>query len=127
MGFGKAISIFSNYYQKFTLVNAKQHLLDLLSKYKLPFIVNGDSNTLPSCVSLTFPETNTSLLIREYENEFCLAQGSACSSKEIEASHVLTALGLSREQADKTFRLSFPLDINLIDIEKFVEAIKKAT
>jgi len=127
MGFGKAISIFSNYYQKFTLVNAKQHLLDLLSKYKLPFIVNGDSNTLPSCVSLTFPATNTGLLIREYENEFCLAQGSACSSKEIEASHVLTALGLSREQADKTFRLSFPLGIKLLDIERFVEAIKKAT
>lgn len=127
IGFGQAIKTFPNYYQKFTLINAKDYLLDLLTKSKVSFIVNGDGNNLPSCVSITLPETNTSLLIREYETEFCLAQGSACSSKEIEASHVLTAIGLSREQADKTLRLSFPLDINLSDIDQLVDAIKKAT
>lgn len=127
VGFGQAIKVFSNYYQKFTSINAKHYLLDLLSKSEVSFMVNGEGNTLPSCISLTLPETNTSLLIREYEKEFCLAQGSACSSKEIEASHVLTAIGLSREQADKTFRLSFPLDIPLSDIDKLVDAIKKAT
>jgi cysteine desulfurase len=66
-------------------------------------------------------------LIREYDNDFCLAQGSACSSREIEPSHVLTAIGLNRELADKTFRISFPVDIEKSDIDKLISAIKKAT
>ena len=127
LGFGEAINVFSKYYQKFILKNAKSRLLDLLLKYKVEHKVNGAVNSLPNCISITLPATNTALLIREYEQVFSLAQGSACSSKEIEASHVLTALGLSREHADKTFRLSFPLDIKQTDIETLVNAIKKAT
>lgn len=127
IGFGEAIKFFAKYYQKFTMKKAKNQLLDLLLKFKIEHKVNGIGNSLPSCISITFPVTNTALLIREYEKGFSLAQGSACSSKEIEASHVLTALGLTREQADKTFRLSFPLDIKQTDIETLVDAIKKAT
>jgi cysteine desulfurase len=47
------------------------------------------------------------LLIRATESQFCLAQGSACSSQEIEPSHVLTTLGLKNDVAEKTLRLSF--------------------
>ena len=127
VGFGKAIEVFSIYYQTFTSINAKGYLLELLSEYSIPYKINGKGKILPSCISLTLPSTNTRLLIRDYENYYCLAQGSACSSKEIEASHVLTALGLSRESADRTFRLSFPIDIKLSDINDLVATIKKAT
>lgn len=126
-GFGKAIEFFPRYYKEFTSKKSKEYFLDMLSQNRVPYTLNGQGSTLPSCISITLPETNTSLLLRQQEQEFCLAQGSACSSKEIEASHVLTSIGLSREQADKTFRLSFPLDIRLADIEKLVIAIKKAT
>ena len=56
-----------------------------------------------------------------------LAQGSACSSKEIEASHVLVALGVSRDAADKTLRISFPLDISFEQLDDLVEAIRHAS
>jgi cysteine desulfurase len=126
-GFGKAIDVFPTYYKEFTSINAKHHLQELLSEYKVPYEINGKANIIPSCISLTLPSTDTSLLIREYENYYCIAQGSACSSKEIEASHVLTALGLTREKAERTLRLSFPLDLKLSDLDKLVAAIKKAT
>jgi cysteine desulfurase len=55
--------------------------------------------------------------------ELCLAQGSACSSKEIEPSHVLTAIGLNREAADQTFRISFPLDVKTSRINILIKEI----
>lgn len=127
LGFGKAIEVFPNYYKKLNDKNAKSYLETLLTNSEIPYRINGSQHSIPSCVSLTLPNTNTALLIREFEKVMCLAQGSACSSHEIEASHVLTALGLSRNQAEKTLRLSFPLDLQLSDIDKLVSAIKSMT
>ncbi len=127
IGFGKAIEHFPSYYQQFSIKEIKEKLVEKLRNNQIPFLLNGEAQSLPSCLSLTLPETNTSLLVRKYEAEFCIAQGSACSSKEIEPSHVLTAIGLSRELADKTFRISFPLDIDIEDLSTFIDAIKKAT
>jgi cysteine desulfurase len=86
--------------------------------------VNGQL-TLGHCLSITLPETDTETLVRDNESTLCLAQGSACSSKEIEPSHVLTAIGLSREDADKTFRISFPLDIKLEEVDLLAREILK--
>ncbi|NRA84895.1 MAG: cysteine desulfurase [Gammaproteobacteria bacterium] len=127
LGFGTAIETFPAHYDNFKKIMAKQHLITMLDQNSIPYQINGGTDVLAHCISLTLPSTDVSLLIRDNENEFCLAQGSACSSKEIEASHVLTALGLTRELADCTLRISFPLDIELLQINKLVQAIKKAT
>lgn len=127
IGFGKAVEVFPSYYDKFKSKEAKSYLIERLTQLSIPFSINGGGKLVPSCLSLTLPNTNTALLIRDNERDFSLAQGSACSSKEIEASHVLTALGLSRELADKTFRISFPLDIQLEQLDLIISAIKKAT
>ncbi|WP_246029022.1 cysteine desulfurase family protein [Parashewanella tropica] len=127
IGFGKAVELFPRYYSDFKKTEAKDYLINKLDSNDIRFSVNGNSTTLPSCMSLTLHDTNTSLLIRQQDDQFCIAQGSACTSKTIEPSHVLTALGMPREQADKTFRVSFPLDITRDEISTFVEAIKKAT
>lgn len=124
LGFGSAVENFPNYYSLFKGIAAREFLLNKLSDNDIEYRVNGSYNSLPSCLSITFPTTNIPLLMRKNEQLFCLAQSSACSSKEIEASHVLTALGLSREEAAKTLRISFTLDVLKEDILKLVEAIK---
>jgi len=125
MGFGSAIENFSKYYNKFKQLKAKQFLIRELEKHNVSYQINGEVDSLPSCLSLTLPLTNIALLIRDNEQYFCLAQGSACSSKEIAASHVLTAIGLTREQAEKTLRISFPLDVSKDNILNLVETIQK--
>lgn len=126
IGFGTAISLFPEYYEDFSKKNIRSYLLNQLQELGVEFIVNSNENNLPHIVSLSLPKTNSSLLIRDNEQTFCLAQGSACSSKEIEASHVLSALGLSREAAESTFRISFTNEITTADIDLLVLAIKKA-
>jgi cysteine desulfurase len=116
LGFGKAIEKFKAYYSDFSSNQVKKKFLDKLTSLDVQFIVNG-VNTLPHCTSVTFPVVDTETLVRANESKLCLAQGSACSSKEIEPSHVLTSIGLSRKLADKTFRISFPLDVTEQELE----------
>lgn len=125
LGFGSAIKHFPRYYGEFKRVNAREFLCDELKMHDVEYKINGSSASLPSCLSLSLPATHVAQLIRENESSFCLAQGSACSSKEIEASHVLTAIGLSREEADKTLRISFPVDVTKGNITDLVKAIKR--
>jgi cysteine desulfurase len=126
IGFGAAIKYFKEYYSEFKSKEIKEYFLSQLSNKKIKFIENGQ-NSLEHCISITLPETDTDTLVRENENTLSLAQGSACSSKEIEPSHVLTALGLTRELADKTFRISFSLDISIKDLDFLIEEMSKVT
>jgi cysteine desulfurase len=126
LGFGTAINLFPKYYEEFSQKNIRSYLLSQLQEAGIEFKVNSNDKVLPHILSLSLPGTNSSLLVRDNEQAFCLAQGSACSSKEIEASHVLTALGLSREEAEYTFRISFTNEATTTDIDHLVAAIKKA-
>jgi cysteine desulfurase len=86
------------------------------------FSVNGE-NGLNSITSITFENVNIPLFLRETSSEFAIAQGSACSSKEIEASHVLSAIGLTRQQAENTLRMSFDHKTDISSVNRFVEAL----
>jgi cysteine desulfurase len=50
-----------------------------------------------------------------------VSQGSACSSGTMKRSHVLTAMGLADELADRTIRVSFGWTTTRADIERFCE------
>jgi len=118
--------VFQQAYSNFKKEDLKSYFLKNLKENEIEYFINGQGSTLPHILSLSLPNTNAGVLVRENEDALCLAQGSACSSKEIEASHVLTALGLSREQAEYTFRISFTHEITCKDIDFLVQAIKKA-
>jgi cysteine desulfurase len=124
LGFGAAITYFEHHYSKFRIMNIKKYLLKALIRSNIEFKENGEA-TLPHFLSITFPKTDTETLVRNNADSLCLAQGSACSSKAIEPSHVLTALGLTRELADKTFRISFPLDIEHGSVDYLLKEIIK--
>lgn len=68
--------------------------------------INGDpERRLPNTSSLTFPGVEADALILNVP-ELMLGTGSACNAGAIEPSHVLQALGLSREEASRTVRVS---------------------
>jgi cysteine desulfurase len=68
--------------------------------------INGFNTTrLPNTSSLTFPGIDADALILNVP-EIMIGTGSACTSGAMEPSHVLTAIGLSREDANSTVRVS---------------------
>lgn len=82
----------------------EQGLLDTISDAH----VHGlDSPRLPTTSSVRFEHAESEpLLIALDLQGFAVSSGSACSSGAVKPSHVLTAIGLSRDQAKSTLRLS---------------------
>lgn len=56
---------------------------------------------------------------------FCVSGGSACSSNSLDPSHVLSALGVKRNLAQGSLRISFGEITDEADVASFVEAFKE--
>ena len=90
-------------------------------------ILNGSKeNRLPGNVNFCFEgiEGETLLLLLDQEG-ICASSGSACSAGSLEASHVLLALGRSRELAFGSLRLTINEENNEEDIDQIIAAVKE--
>ncbi len=87
---------------------------------------NGALNTrLPNNSSLTFPGVDAEALIANLPG-LALSTGSACTSGAPEPSHVLVALGLSRNEAYSTLRVGLGRFTTQADVTCATEAIAGA-
>ncbi len=69
--------------------------------------VNGPAAQAAHVLSLSFPDANGEMmLIRLNGAGIAVSMGSACTSKDIEPSHVLTAMRMPLSQIDGTLRIS---------------------
>lgn len=90
-------------------------------------VVNGGcAPRLPNVTNLRFPGVDAMSIVANLDAEGVLAsQGSACSSRRPEPSHVLTAMGLSEDQAFSCVRFSVsPLNTEA-EIDTAIAAIAK--
>ncbi len=76
-------------------------------------------------LNLTFPGATAEALMRLCP-DLCVSTGSACSSAEVEPSYVLTALGLSAEEASRTLRLGLGRFTSEADVDYAVSALTTA-
>ena len=81
---------------------------------------------LPNTSNLTFTgvEAETALLLFDKEG-LCCSAGSACSSGSINPSHVLTAMGVTRDEARASLRFSLGRTTTEADIERALEIIPR--
>ncbi|HEX8600716.1 MAG TPA: cysteine desulfurase family protein [Chloroflexia bacterium] len=107
VGFGAACALST----ELMLVEAKRvsSLRDSLEKIliaALPHVRRNGAldNRLPGNSSITFPELDAEALIANLPN-IAVSTGSACTSGAPEPSHVLTAIGLDRQDAYSTVRI----------------------
>ena len=56
---------------------------------------------------------------------FEVSAASACSSGSMDASHVLTAMGIPRERALGSLRISFDDRVDPADLDRFADALLK--
>ncbi len=86
---------------------------------------NGtDEPRLPNTSNLSFTgiEAETALLLFDKEG-LCCSAGSACSSGSINPSHVLTAMGVTRDEARASLRFSLGRTSTDADIDRALEII----
>lgn len=89
--------------------------------------VNGaNAPRTPNTASVAFPGIDSETLLVALDLEgVCASSGAACASGALSASHVLLAMGLTREEARSTLRLSVGRTTSAEEIERAVSIIEK--
>jgi cysteine desulfurase len=89
--------------------------------------VNGDlERRLPGNLNIRFADVDGEALVLRLQGEVSLSTGSACSSKTLEPSHVLLAIGLSRQEAETSIRIGLGHGTTAGDVDAAVAAIERA-
>lgn len=125
IGFGEACNICAEDLSKeANRIQGMREFLEseLLSKIEHLRINGSNAERLPNTSSLTFPGIDSDALILNAP-EIMIGTGSACTSGAIEPSHVLTAIGLSREDANSTVRISLGKFTTIQDITKTIKML----
>jgi cysteine desulfurase len=93
--------------------------------------INGHPvSRLPNCLSISVPGIMGETILRDLDARgIAVSAGSACTSHSVEISHVLSAMGLLKETAQGTVRLSLGIMNTADEIEyaaaTFVEVVEK--
>jgi cysteine desulfurase len=85
---------------------------------------------LPNILSVSVPGLTGEAILRDLdERDIAVSSGSACTSHSVETSHVLSAMGLPKEIAQGTLRMSLGIMNTANEIEyaatSFAEVIEK--
>ncbi len=90
--------------------------------------LNGDrENRLPGNISFCFEGIDgESLLLKLDEKGICASSGSACTSGALDPSHVLLAIGRSREIAHGSLRLSLSRYNTMEEAEYIIKTVSQA-
>lgn len=83
-----------------------------------------DDTRLPGMVSIYVPGFDSETLILKLDQKgFEVSAGSACSSGSLDPSHVLSAMGIARNDALGALRISFDERISDEDLDRFADAL----
>ena len=90
----------------------------------LPGVVINGAHEAPHILSISIPGVPTQNSINILQDaQICVSAGSACAKGH--RSHVLTAMGISPEIIDCTFRVSLCKDTTMDDLSQLVQAIEQ--
>ena len=90
-------------------------------------VIHGkEAPRVPNTSLISFPGLEGETLMMRLDLEgFAVSTGSACASGRIEPSHVLEAMGVPKELARGTIRISLGMGNSKQDVDRFVETLTR--
>lgn len=130
VGLAKAVElVFKDKEKKYKKVfNLRNQMLeDIIKDSKIAVKINGSRvYCLPNILNIRFSGiSNETFIIALDQAGVAVSAGSACSSRALSVSHVLTAIGLTPKQAKESIRISIGKNTTASEIKKTVEIINK--
>ena len=126
-GLGSAIKLVGSQRnaQHKRLAGLRTYLAEQLGERIPGAIVNGPAQQVaPHVLSVSFPGADGEMmLVRLNAEGIAVSLGSACTTKSIEPSHVLTAMGLPIEQVGGTLRISFGFPTSKDELDRLIEVM----
>ena len=127
MGFGEACKLaqeeIRENHQHYK--HLQYRLEEELSTIEGAIINSQHEDRLPNTTNVSFKGVDGTKLLRHL-NRLAVSRGSACTSNQVNPSHVLKAMGLDDATALASLRISTGRSTSFEDIEKAVLDIKKA-
>ncbi|MCL0028358.1 cysteine desulfurase [Peptococcaceae bacterium] len=127
IGFGKAIELAMERQKEYVerLTKLRDKLVKMVFDRIPDVILNGHpTNRLSGHVSLCIKYIESEALMLYLSMQgIGVSSGSACTSVSPEPSHVLAAIGVSREDANSAIRITLGKDNTDEEVERFVEAL----
>lgn len=130
VGFAKAVEIVNRD------MRTNNHKVRLLSEYFISQLTENVENIvinahikqkLPQIISVTFIGVDGESLLTKLDlNGVAVSTGSACSTNSLTVSHVLTAIGLTNDNARSTIRFSLSKNNSYDEIDKAIAIIKRS-
>jgi len=88
--------------------------------------LNGSLDNCIPILNVRFRGVEAGTLISELDKKgICISAGSACTSKKLEPSHVLRAMGLTKIACHQSVRISFGLDTTNEDLLSAATSIRQ--
>jgi cysteine desulfurase len=99
----------------------------ILDRVPDAFINGSRSERVPNTTNIRFEGIEGEPLVIALDlRGFAVSSGAACSSGAVEPSHVLTAIGLTREQARSSIRFSLGRGCTAEDVDALIEAVTQS-
>ncbi len=119
--------------ERFPLVSSDRERVSLVRSRLISLLPEGTEinlpkgEYLPNIISLYVPNIKSEVLVRYMSSEgIYISAGSACSSRKLKTSGVLTAFGLSPDRADSTVRISLSHENTEEEAEIFASVLSEA-
>lgn len=126
VGMGKAVEIVKESDPKET-IELRDHLIKETLKIKGASLNGSQKERLPNNANFSFTGVEgESLVMLLDRGGIATSTGSACSSKTLEPSHVLRAMGLPDLEAHSSLRVSLGRNTTKKDIEHFLKSLREA-
>ena len=125
VGFSKALEL-SKKEDKEKIKKLRNYLIDELLKIENSKLNGPKDKRLYNNVNVIFKYIEGEALILKLDDDgICASTGSACSTKSLEPSHVLTSIGLRKQDAHGSLRLTLGRHNTKKEIDYTVKKIKK--
>ena len=106
------------------LRSMEKTFINTLKESNIVFIRNGSDNRVPGNINISIRGASGEMLLHRLDlMGICISTGSACDSVNTQVSHVIKAIGVPKEYAEGTIRISFGRDNKLEDATKVAKAI----
>ena len=128
-GMGEVASIAKNEMRQESerLEEIRDKLIDEITKIDQSYLTGHPTKRLPHHASFRFSgiEGESILLNMDMGHGIQISTGSACSSKTLEPSHVLLAIGLKHEEAHGSMVISLGRSNKLEEVPQITKAVKE--